>query len=183
MKVYTLRRRRRVNLDEVLRKKIADALANSRVATRESLLSNYPMEFTVSSGWQGYANPRVTLAIDGLSESEVSHLLFYPIAEDGIVVIQAGRKGEPGATEFSRSESRNTGSVSMRVALNDFDLDWSEDRKLQLPVKEDLVDVNGVGVKVLIMRVKRPGSAKKQPRITKKPPAEVALQAPSQETE
>jgi hypothetical protein len=49
------------------------------------------------------------------------------------VIIQTALKEELGAAEFVRGDSRRTGTVSLRVALNGFDLVWPDDRKLKTP--------------------------------------------------
>lgn len=156
-----------MEFDEALQKKIAEALQQNKVATREDMVSNYPMLATLTPDYNAYLNPRVTQSVDSLSNGEVTHLSFIPMVDEGFVIVQSVRKDEPGAMEFARSESRRTGIVNMRAALNDFDLDWPEDRKLKMPVLVKELPVGDQKRQVVLFRVKKAGSKVRQTRSTK----------------
>lgn len=151
-------------LDDKVRKLIQEALQNKRTATRQDLLGNYPMEFTVNAEWMGYSNPRVTAAIDATSDREVTHLKFTPVPEAGYLAVTAATASEPGAEAFVRGDSGRTGLVKMRAALNDFDLTFPGDCKLKLPAVTDLFTVEGEERPVVLIHVKRPARAKKEYR-------------------
>lgn len=157
-----------MSVDDVLRKVIADALTKNQVAKRDDLLENYPLEITVSPEYQGYTNPRVTLAIDSMSNGEVTHLTFIPLVTEGIVVIQPATDTVVGAIDFVRGDSRRTGIVNLRVALNKFKLTFN-DRKLKFPVLTLPMEIQGEERNVVLIRVKRPRSNKTLTRTSKTP--------------
>jgi hypothetical protein len=167
-----------MGISDLLQKKITEALETNQV---EQLLENYDMEFTVSPSYQAYANPRLTTNIDTLFQGEVTHLKFTPLVADGYVIIQTAMKEELGAVEFVRGDSRPTGTVSLRAALNGFDLVWPDDRKLKIPVQTETITVGEESRTLLLLRVKRPITAKREKRPRKKsaakaqPPAPVAI--------
>lgn len=152
------------NKDELLRR-VAQAIANNKPATKEDLLENKELAFTLTPDFMGYSNPRTTAVLDSLSASEVVYLKFIPMVQDGVVAVLAADKNETGATEFIRADSRRTGVVSLRPTLVGFNLQFSEDRKLLLPIEaEDVPGPDGVMRRVVLIRVKQPTTKKRQTR-------------------
>jgi hypothetical protein len=163
-------------LDEMLRRQIEDVLANGIRATREDLLKNYPLEMTINRNWEGYCNPRVTAGIDSLSRQEVTHLIFTPLVEAGIMVIQAGTEKDKGAEPFVRNESGRTGLVRLRSALNDFGLVLPKDQNLKFAVDSEELHIGDETRKVLYLTVKKPKRKRVVTREAKTPEQKAAAQ-------
>lgn len=181
-------------MNEGLIRRIAEALLAQRAATAEDLLQRYRSEVTVTRDFTGYFNPRVTASVDRLSSSEVTHLKFVPMIEDGLVLLLEAAAGEEGATEFVRSDSRRTGQINLRLALAGFALDFAKDRKLKFPVETLEVPVGNEQEQararrtVLVLKVKQPASQKVVQRPRKKkaaragaPPAPAEQAVPATE--
>lgn len=157
-----------MGLSEEFKKKIAETLAQGNVATRDELLENKDLALVVDPNCGAYANMRTTQAIDKLSDGEVTHLKSTPMVEDGVVVIEAAQKGEAGAEEFSRGETRRFGKFYFRTALNRFNLEWADNRNLVLPVTEDEIPMpDGEVRRVLIVTVKKPSTKERAVRSKK----------------
>jgi hypothetical protein len=153
-------------MSDDLRRRITEALQAGRSASRADLITNYPMEITLNEDFQAYTNPRVTLAVDGLSPTEVTHLLFTPIPDAGVLAVTAAESDANGAERLSRSPSGRTALVNLRAALNGFHLRIPKGRKLKLKVEEENL---GPEQPVLLIRVKRPRTKRVN---TRKPKAE-----------
>lgn len=147
------------NSDDFL-SRVADALEKNQPATEDDLLARFPRVITLRHDNIGYCNPGVTADIDSLSSSEVKYVKFIPLVEDGCVVIKAAAKGETGAVEIVRGDSRRTLTLSLRLALHPFELDLREERKLRFPVHLETVKTAQGEQSILILRVKRPTSKK-----------------------
>ena len=156
-----------MEFNESLQKKIAEALKKKQVAKREDLLYNYAMEATLGPDYVLYFNPRVTAEIDGTTDAEVGYLKFTPMVEDGLIVVETAVKGEMGAEEFTRGDSRRTGTVNVRAALNGFGLKWPRGRKLKLPVGKMTVPVDDEERQVMVLVVKRPPTKKRNTMTSK----------------
>lgn len=137
----------------------------------EDLLKNHAHEVTLVPGYLGYANPRVTDTIDTLFPGELTHLKFTPLVDEACIIVQAAAKGETGAVEMARGDSRRTAQFNLWVALNSFDLDWSDDRKLKLPAQGENVPVGKEKRSVLLLRVKRAAGRTRVTRKTTTAPA------------
>lgn len=135
--------------------RLTDALAAARPVTPDDLLTRYKAEMTVTDRHNGYSNPRVTRLIDGLAETEVTHVVQTPLKDLGYIVVQAAAAGGDGAIPFQRRDSGNTGWIDLRAALQAFDLKPRAGRKLRLPVQGLTMEVEGKRTPVLLIRVKR----------------------------
>lgn len=140
--------------------RIKAAVDANQVVTRDDLLENFKSEIVMRSDNMGYFNPRVTGMVDSLSPTEVTHLKFIPMQQDGLVVAMPATADEPGATEFTRSETRRTGTTYLRLALNGFKVAAEEGRKLTFPVEVQEIASEGGTRPVLVFYVKRPTSKK-----------------------
>lgn len=176
-----------MNLGEALKAKIGAAIETGAAATAEDLLNRYPMLVTLTPDLMGYSNPRVTASVDSLSDQEITHLKCIPLVEDGLVIILPAKPEEQAAVEFVRGDSRRTGSFSLRAALVNFNISFSDERKLKFEVAADEAPTTDGTRKFLAIKVKRP-SAKKtvsRPRKNKaakaaaKPTPEAPAQAPA----
>ncbi len=158
-----------VNIDKEMLNRIQEAVVANRVATRQDLMENYAMEIVMRPDRLGYFNPRVTQAVDDMSNTEVTHIKFIPLVKDGVVAITPAAPTEPGATEFMRGESRRTAMANLRVALNGFQVEIHEGRKLAFPVSpQPFTTAEGKQSSILVFQVKRPESKKSVARPRKK---------------
>jgi hypothetical protein len=157
-----------IKLDDALLQQIGHTLVEKRPVTKEDLLANLPMEVTVNQGRVGYFNLRVTSEADTLTKAEVTHLKFTPMPEAGLVIIESANPEEASAMEFVRSDSRRTGSVNMRAALDPFNLEFSSDVNLKFAVTVTQVPVGKEKRSVLVMVVKQPKTKKTVSRPRKK---------------
>lgn len=154
-----------MGISDELKQKIGEVVAQEKVATRDDFLDDNFLGFTLSPDYSAYSNVRTTLAVDGLTEGELTHLKFRPMVDNGLVVGEAAKKGEIGAEEFSRTESRRSGSVPLRAALRGFDLEWQENRNLLLPVTVEEVPLpDRTTKKILVIHVKRPATKERVSR-------------------
>ncbi len=145
--------------------KITDAVKSNRVANlAEITLESKDMSITVNRHYLGYTNPRVTLEIDRLEETEIGYLKFVPLLKEGLVVMLSCTKDEEGAVEFNRSASGTTATVNLRAALIGFDLEFTGNRKLRLPFGTTTTAGENPR-KVGLLRVKRP---KRKRSVTRK---------------
>jgi hypothetical protein len=146
-----------VGLSDDLKKYLVKTLSESKAATRDDMVESLELEFVLSPNYLTYANVRTTQAVDRLREGEVTHLKFTPVRPKGLVIVQAAEKGEPGAAEFERGDTRRTGTFNMRIGLHGFSLEWPEDRNLKLPLVEEILEMeDGTQQPVLVVSVKRP---------------------------
>ncbi len=148
-----------MNLTDAQKAKIAAAIASGVPASKADLLKQYALHVTLTPDFWLYANPRITAAIDSLSETEVTHLKCIPMVDDGLLVVLNAKADEDGAVEFARGDSRRTGSWYARAALAGFNISFSEERKLHLPVLDD--DGASTGPREYVaIRVKQPAAKK-----------------------
>lgn len=145
-----------MSLDPGLLKRIQKAIESGEAATRDDLVENLEDEFTVSPNFMAYANLKVTNHIDAMQIQPVTHLKFTPLVDDGIVIVQPTTKGEKGAEEFVRGETRRTGRVNVRAALNGFDLAFPETRSLRLKVETQNVAAASGPRAILLIKVQTP---------------------------
>ncbi|HYG57760.1 MAG TPA: hypothetical protein VD902_06795 [Symbiobacteriaceae bacterium] len=157
-----------MGLSDQLRKKIADALLTNRVATRDDLLLDKDAAITLVPNYMGYCNPRVTNMLDTLANQEVTHLKFTPMVDEGLLLGRPAVKGEQGAIDFTRHDSRRTGEFNLRVPLAGFNMEFSEDRKLKLPVEVETIDIGEESQKVVLIRVKRAEAKKRTAQARRK---------------
>lgn len=164
-----------MGITESFKLKVAQALSQGNVATREDLLETKDLSLIVGPDFGTYANMRTTQSIDRLSDTEVTHLKSTPMVEDGAVILEAAQKGEVGAEEFARGETRRFGKFNFRAGLHKFNLEWSDNRNLVLPVTEAEIPMpDGNTRRVLIVTVKQPTTkerAVRGKRTSAKPPA------------
>ncbi|MDF2627605.1 MAG: hypothetical protein K0R39_1436 [Symbiobacteriaceae bacterium] len=161
-----------MGLSDELKLKIAKALAEGKVATRDDVLETKENVLVVTPEFVTYANLRTTQSIDGLSSAEVTHLKSTPVVDQGIVILEAALKGEEGAEEFSRGETRRFGTFNFRSALAKFHLEWPENRNLVLPVEEEEIPMpSGETRRVLVVTVKQPTTRERSVRPKKSNPS------------
>lgn len=153
-------------MDEAMIQRIAASLAAARPATLADLLTRYRSEVTVNGRLDAWVNPRVTGMVDGLSETEVTHVVQTPLKDLGYIVVQAAAPGEDGAIPFQRRDSGTTGWLDMRAALHAFNMKPRAGRNLRLPVQDVTMEVEGKSTSVLLIRVKKPKRKKVQHRVT-----------------
>lgn len=157
-------------LDPELLKRIQDAVEHAQPASPEDLLESLADEIVMGPDYIGYFNVKVTGSVDGMQTQPVTHLKFKPLLLDGVVVVQPAVKGEKGAIEFYRSETRRNGKVNLRAALAGFNLNFAETRSLRLPVKAEPITTRGVKRTVLLIEVQKPETKQRveRPRKAKK---------------
>jgi hypothetical protein len=175
-----------MELSEEIRAAIGEAIDSGKVLTPEELLQKFPKHVTLMPDGFIYLNPWVTAELDGASSGEVTHVKIIVLTKQGYFTIIPAQSGEKGAVPFERGDSRRTGTIDARVAVQAFSLVLNEDRKLNLPVIPDTVPTAQGEQKILAIRVKRPKSKKTAVRPRKNSadketkPGDTQAQAPTQ---
>ena len=159
-----------MEISAALLQMITDAVKAKLILDPEEFrMSMKDLTITVNRWYVGYMNARVMKAVDGLTETEVGALQFIPLPKAGHVIVLPAKRGETGAIDLNRSASGKTGSVNLRAALHEFDLDIKPGRNLRLPfgtAPSQDADFPTVG----LLRVKRPGRKKSVANTPKAPP-------------
>lgn len=156
-------------LSEDLKRKIAEAVAANRFSTQEDLLLDTELAVTISPTYDAYFNLRITGLLDEATSHVVTHVRFVPLADEGVVVVQAAKDGDKGAVPFQRSETGRSGTVNMRAALRRMKLQWSDGRNLKLPATPDTIPVKGGDpVQVLVLTAKAAEHVQRTKRPRKK---------------
>lgn len=163
-----------MEIEQALLDRITERVKTAPPVTSEVFVAAKELVVPVNYDSQGYTNVKVTRGIDSLSPAEITHLKFYPMVDDGYIVVLPAKKGEDGATEFRRSGSGRTGLVSLRAALAEFNIKIPVGRHLRLPFA--VVNTNPAGTTtderrpVGLLKVKTPKRQKVTTRATKTDP-------------
>lgn len=160
-----------MTMDPELLKRIQAAVESGKVATPEDLLEGAADEIVMDPDYLGYFSVKVTGYVDAMQTQPVTHLKLTPLVSDGIVLIQPAAKGDLGAIEFARGETRRTGRLNLRPGLAGFNLTFHENRNLKLPVKTQTITVNGQQRTILVIELQK---LETKPRVARprKPKAE-----------
>lgn len=123
-----------MEITEELLNRLLEHVKTATPVTRDYFVDKKNLVLVANQEYNIYSNVKSTRGLDSLSKGLVTHFKFFPVKDEGLVIIQAAVKGEDGAVEFHRSRTNRTGNFTMRAPLQSLGLKIQDRRPVLLPL-------------------------------------------------